>query len=763
MQAGTDLVRGAYGDCIMATSQCKGHFSTTGRRVAFGNRRYVEWSSVFEGNPNVASPQEVAGGHDVDWIPNWSWRRPYLNPELTTTARLVYTDWRASPGELFLTAEERQWARCALGDLSAQPFIVIGAHTKNDVGGNKNWLFERWTAVAAGLSIPVIQSGVEGERTVPGAIRLITPTFRHAAAVLRQSIGFIGTEGGLHHASAALGLPAVVLFGGFVHPRTTGYDFHVNLFRGDEPCGLRVRCEHCRAAMRSISVDEVLAAARKIFPLPSATTSRSKSELPRHQIVSPAQLRMDAQLAANSYDFTTIIDRLETLVGISEADAEDLLLLGGAYLAAESVERAAEVLHKALAVDPFHTGILTTLAFVERRLGNIHSAYELVHKAIEAGDRDPTTYLDYGVLAELNGDIRRALHAYQSGVDLTDEATPELSLSLARIQFLLGDIEQASVAMLCRRDCQGFDAHRSRYALKWWRPDDPATTRLLVWPADQGLGDQVMFSTLLEEFGEQYPQVTFACDDRIAPIIRRAVPTTRVISVSEIPSLLTQGAFDAQATPMCLMSAVRLRTERSQPRRSAITANTALRAECSRRYGTGEGTPVIGFSWYGGMTLDHQTLRSVPLREWGSVLSVKGVRFVSLQYDPTLVSGLAYRPNLDLAQMVHSAAAQFQAEILVDSTVDSITDLERWIAQIAACDHVVTVDNTVAHLAGALGIATTVLLPIAPCWRWLSEIRHTIWYESVTVIRQSRYKEWEKVMELARERVAAVVAGANSR
>jgi ADP-heptose:LPS heptosyltransferase len=148
---------------------------------------------------------------------------------------------------------------------------------------------------------------------------------------------------------------------------------------------------------------------------------------------------------------------------------------------------------------------------------------------------------------------------------------------------------------------------------------------------------------------------------------------------------------------------------------------------------------VIGISWYGGMTLDHQTLRSIPLREWGSVLSLEGVRFV------------------------HSAAVQFGAEIRVDSTVDALTDLESWIAQIAACDHVVTVDNTVAHLAGALGIPTTVLLPIAPCWRWLSEIHHTIWYESVTVIRQSRYREWGKVMELARERVAAVAAGANSR
>lgn len=94
-----------------------------------------------------------------------------------------------------------------------------------------------------------------------GVSHIRTATFRQACGALSGAKLYIGPEGGLHHAAAALGIPAVVIFGGFIHPRTTGYDLHTNLFVGDEPCGSTNYCVHCVDAMASISVDEVFSAA----------------------------------------------------------------------------------------------------------------------------------------------------------------------------------------------------------------------------------------------------------------------------------------------------------------------------------------------------------------------------------------------------------------------------------------------------------------------------------------------------------------------
>jgi hypothetical protein len=66
----------------------------------------------------------------------------------------------------------------------------------------------------------------------------------------------------LHHAAAAVGTRAIVIHGGFTPPAVLGYSGHINLTGGaDEACGYWDRCNHCRAALDRIEVDDVYAMA----------------------------------------------------------------------------------------------------------------------------------------------------------------------------------------------------------------------------------------------------------------------------------------------------------------------------------------------------------------------------------------------------------------------------------------------------------------------------------------------------------------------
>jgi hypothetical protein len=69
----------------------------------------------------------------------------------------------------------------------------------------------------------------------------------------------------MHHGAAAVGTPAVVIFGGFIPPAVVGYDMHVNLTGGAEACGSLNKCLHCRAAMEKISVEEVYQAVKSQY------------------------------------------------------------------------------------------------------------------------------------------------------------------------------------------------------------------------------------------------------------------------------------------------------------------------------------------------------------------------------------------------------------------------------------------------------------------------------------------------------------------
>lgn len=84
------------------------------------------------------------------------------------------------------------------------------------------------------------------------------PSFEHALALISVARTAVLPEGGLHHAAAAFGLRAVVLFGGYISPNITGYSIHQNIFTGEKACGNRNPCQHCTDAMNAITPAMVL-------------------------------------------------------------------------------------------------------------------------------------------------------------------------------------------------------------------------------------------------------------------------------------------------------------------------------------------------------------------------------------------------------------------------------------------------------------------------------------------------------------------------
>ena len=110
--------------------------------------------------------------------------------------------------------------------------------------------------------------------------------------------------------------------------------------------------------------------------------------------------------------------------------------------------------------------------------------------------------------------------------------------------------------------------------------------------------------------------------------------------------------------------------------------------------------------------------------------------FVSLQMDP--------RPD--------DKAILLERSEIIDLTAH-LTDFAETAALVSCLDLVITVDTSVAHLAGALGRPTWVLLPYLPDWRWLLDRDDSPWYPTMRLFRQTKHKQWPEVFE----RIAAAV------
>lgn len=282
-----------YGDKLMAIGDAWAQHQSDPlrRRVAIGNGVSItpEFPELEEGLTFLATPESL-WNEDVTWIVSYRGKRPYIDyaaiqhqlaargsyikrsKAVQHLGRYLWRDgYHAKPAPIVLNAEEQAIYERAV---KSGPFAIIEPYIKANAPPSKQWPVERFFEVGHRLKkeLPVYQFCPPGREPMDGFLPIHTERFRAVLPHLKAASLYIGPEGGLHHAAAATGTRAVVIFGGFISPKTTGYQgLHINL-TGDTTgwaCGTRYdMCPHCQHALDTISADDVVAAAHKLLEKP---------------------------------------------------------------------------------------------------------------------------------------------------------------------------------------------------------------------------------------------------------------------------------------------------------------------------------------------------------------------------------------------------------------------------------------------------------------------------------------------------------------
>lgn len=251
------------GDNLIASGLARGA-QARGKRIAFGDGQRIIWDhhsqEIFRGNPNVAVPGSERDP-DIEWHPFCRGNRIYNRHDVAGNRWVWNYEFRPIPGEMFFTDAERK-----AGERAGRGFVLIEPNIPDKIGArNKDWGFGRYQELAdrlkqSGVRVCQFQHGKSG-CALAGVDQIGTKDFRDALAVLSNAALYIGPEGGLHHGAAAVGIPAVVMFGAWIPPQVTGYDTHTNIAVG-EACGSLSPCPHCKAAMDAITVEQVYESAK---------------------------------------------------------------------------------------------------------------------------------------------------------------------------------------------------------------------------------------------------------------------------------------------------------------------------------------------------------------------------------------------------------------------------------------------------------------------------------------------------------------------
>lgn len=387
-------------------------------------------------------------------------------------------------------------------------------------------------------------------------------------------------------------------------------------------------------------------------------------------------------------------------------------------------------------------------AIFQSRLGNALVRAQLPDAAIAACDRalaiDPEcadAFQNRANARLLLGRYAEALEDYARAQALApDHPRPRWNEALCRL--LLGDFEGGWRNYGCGWDIGQRGRHKPQFTQPAWDGKYVEGT-LLVW-GEQGIGDQMLYSSMLEEMQTCARRLAVAVDTRLVPLLQRALPAVQVTSIDALPSLR---GFDAQVAMGDLGAWLR-RSWDSFPRaqRGFLKADAERARQLRTRFGA-NGKLLCGISWRSSNAAVGE-LKSMALADLAPLIGLPGVRCVDLQYGDTGPERLA----LEREQGITPEHIE---------EIDCFNDIDGLAALIEACDMVVSVSNTTVHLAGALGKPTLVMLPYAlgRIWYWHEKGDRSPWYPSCRLLRQTAAGDWAPVIATATAAVSAAVAG----
>ena len=416
---------------------------------------------------------------------------------------------------------------------------------------------------------------------------------------------------------------------------------------------------------------------------------------------------------------------------------------------------AAACLIRALELRPGFIDARFNLGTSYAALGRTDEALACFRAVLERAPRSADTHSNIGAVLQERGELDAAVASYRRALEIR----PDLVEALNNLGTLLEQRNRRREAMALYSRALAADPASARAAYNLglahlrerefeagWRycearfhtappvtpprqfpfPELSASElgrahRIAIWP-EQGIGDQVLYSTLLPELEARGERFVVQVDPRLAPAYRRTHPRWNVvaepdfggcdrhIAIGSLPRLLRADKASFSRQPRALFAAA--------PR-------------------PGLPKPLIGISWRSfqpSLSRYQQGKKSGPLTMFMPLSRLPGVRLLDLQYGDTATERAAF------------AAAGGELVHLPD--LDLFHDLEGVLAAIQACDLVVTTSNVTAHFAGALGKETLLVYPggDSPFYYWVpDENGRCLWYPSVKIVTGRELDTWDKV------------------
>ena len=435
-----------------------------------------------------------------------------------------------------------------------------------------------------------------------------------------------------------------------------------------------------------------------------------------------AHRRGDIDAAERAYQAALAADPAQPLA---------LHYLGVARYQRGRLAEALPLLERAAALVPgeaeFHNNLGLVLAALDRN----EEAVAAYRRSLAIKPDHATAWNNLGLVLQAMNRLPEAIDAFRDALGPAPEfAHAHWNLALALLAH--GEYAEGWREYEWRLRLPELGGRATAPPAPRWQGEDLGGKTLLV-TTEQGLGDAIQFVRYASTVAMRGARVIMQAPVPLRRLLASAAGIGSTIAVGEavpacdcsIPLLSIPGVIGVTADDRtCIVPYLRS----DAARREAVAAEIASMAGGARR---------IGVAWSGSPHNANDRRRSLPLAALASLFEIPGIAWFSLQ------------KGEDEAQV-----AQLPAVASRLKRVEARNDFDGTAALVDALDAVVTVDTSIAHLAGALGRPVHILLPFAPDWRWGTRGHETPWYPTARLFRQAATGDWASAVAVLRAELA---------
>jgi len=264
-----------------------------------------------------------------------------------------------------------------------------------------------------------------------------------------------------------------------------------------------------------------------------------------------------------------------------------------------------------------------------------------------------------------------------------------------------------------------------RFKTRWDGKKHPNET-LLVY-GDQGIGDQLMFARYIPFLQKKFKQIKVVMHSSLITIVKRSFKHCKNVKFYPNKNIMRLPLFDKSVQLSHLPYFLNINFNHiPTPEGYLIPNNKQIEEYKTKLFDTDK--LKIGICWEAGAIGIHEQIhRILNVELFENIINTPNAQVYSFQVKPTLDSYKKYKNLINISENFKS----------FDDTASALKNLDLFV----------TVDTSSAHIAGALGVKTLMILPYATDWRWFDDDKTTDWYDSIRIVKQKGGENWPDFFE----------------